>query len=244
MDDSLAIKNYITEDDKRFYYATLMNHLKDYSDVYKLQFSKKVIDYLTSDQYLLSEIYVDEDLPRIVLGLSGYEPLENWLFKDVSYIKRANELHRMIEEGRKQIAILIDMRDRGDPSFNQTELDNLSRTQSNYNLELSSLEIDNTFFRREKIFEKVDMALVFALTPFAQTNDTLKEICRLINEHLIDRSGYMRDEQKLQEDLNNALATENVGSIKLNIDEIDSRRSTRRRDMLTLGTCTLVKTNQ
>ena len=244
MDDKFAIKNYITDADKQFFYATLMNHLKDYSDVYKIKFEKKVVDYITSDTYLCSEVLVDDDLPKIVFGISGYEPLENWLFKDVSYIKRADELHKLIEDGRKEIAKLLEKRDTNSPEFKQSDLDELSKLQSQYNLELSSLEIDNTFFRREKIFEKVDMALVFALTPHAEHNETLKEICRLINEHLIDRSGYMRDEKKLQDDLNDALLNENVGSIKFNIDEIDNRRTTRRRDMLTLGTCTLVKTNQ
>ena len=244
MDDSLAIKNYITDADKQFFYATLMNHLKDYSDVYKIKFEKRVVDYITSDEYLFSEVLVDDDCPKIVFGVSGYEPLENWLFKDVSYIKRAKELHKLIEDGKLEIAKLLDLRDSNSPEFSQSKLDELSKLQSQYNLELSSLEIDNTFFRREKIFEKVDMALVFALTPHAEHNETLKEICRLINEHLIDRSGYMRDEKKLQDDLNDALLNENVGSIKFNIDEIDNRRTTRRRDMLTLGTCTLVKTNQ
>ena len=35
-----------------------------------------------------------------------------------------------------------------------------------------------------------------------------------------------------------------VNSIKLNADEIENRRTFRRKNMLTLGTCTLVKTNQ
>ena len=244
MDESFAIKNYITEDDKRFYYATLMNHLKDYSDAYKIQFEKRVIEYITSDKYLFSEVLIDDPCPKIVFGIGGYESLENWLYKDVSYIKRASELHQMINDGKKKIAILLDQRDSGSPAFSQDALDELSRAQAQYNLELSSLEIDNTFFRREKLFEKIDMALVFALSPHAETNETLKEICRLINNHLADRSAYMREEKRLQDELNKALLSENVSSIKVNIDEIDNRRTTRRRDMLTLGTCTLIKTNQ
>ena len=241
--ESLALKDYLTDADKTFYYRDLMNNLKAYSDAYHIQFEKKVIDYLTSDAYLNSEVLVDDELPKIVFGVSGIEPLENWLYKDVSYIKRANELKRQSNDGKKKIAELLDKRDRGE-TVDQSELDELSKLQSQYNLELSALEIDNTFFRRHKLFEKEDMALVYALTPHAKNNETLQEIIRLINNHLKERSAYMREEKQIQDELNEALKTENASSIKLSIDEIDSRRTRRRREMLTLGTCTLVKTNQ
>ena len=54
----------------------------------------------------------------------------------------------------------------------------------------------------------------------------------------------MREEKAIQDELKEAMKSENASSIKLSIDEIDSRRTRRRREMLTLGTCTLVKTNQ
>ena len=88
------------------------------------------------------------------------------------------------------------------------------------------------------------MALVYALKPHAENNETLKEIVRLINNHLRERSAYMRDEKKLQDALNEAVSQDNLNSIKLNADEIENRRTFRRKNMLTLGTCTLVKTNQ
>ena len=241
--DELALKNYITEADKKFFYQDIMNYLKAYSDAYHINFEKKTVEYLTSDKFLYSEVLVDDDLPKIVFGISGVEPLENWLYKDVSYIKRANELRKLLDEGKKKIEELMIKRDNGEP-IDQNLLDELSKKQTQYNLELNTLEIDNTFFRRHKIFEKIDMALVYALTPHAEKNETLKEIVRLINNHLRERSAYMRDEKKLQDALNEAIAQDNLNSIKINAEEIDNRRTFRRKNMLTLGTCTLVKTNQ
>jgi hypothetical protein len=243
MENELALKNYITEADKKFFYHDLMNYLKAYSEAYQISFEKKTVEYLTSDEYLYSEVLVDDELPKIVFGISGVEPLENWLFKDVSYIRRANELRKLLDEGKKSIEELITKRDNGEV-IDQNMLDDLSKKQAQYNLELNTLEIDNTFFRRHKIFEKIDMALVYALTPHAENNETLKEIVRLINNHLKERSAYMREEKRLQDNYYAALAQENPTSIKLSIDEIDNRRTFRRKNMLTVGTCTLVKTNQ
>lgn len=241
--DELALKNYITEADKKFFYQDIMNYLKAYHDAYHVDFEKKTVEYITSDAFLYSEVLVDTDLPEIVFGISGLEARENWLFKDVSYIKRANELRKLLDEGKKTIEELMIKRDNGEV-IDQNLLDELSKKQTQYNLELNTLEIDNTFFRRHKIFEKIDMALVYALKPHAETNETLKEIVRLINNHLKERSAYMRDEKKLQDALNEAISQDNLNSIKLNAEEIDNRRTFRRKNMLTLGTCTLVKTNQ
>jgi len=241
--DEFALKNFITEADKKFFYQDLMNYLKTYSDAYHINFEKKVVNYVTSDEFLYSEVLVDDDLPKIILGVSGVEALENWLYKDVSYVKRTNEIKKLLAEGKEKIAKLQERRDNGE-QINQKEIDELSARQSQYNLELNTLEIDNTFFRRHKIFEKIDMALVYALTPHAEHNDTLKEIVRLINNHLRERSAYMLEEKKLQDSLNNAIDEKNVSSIKINVDEIDMRRTDRRKNMLTVGTCTLVKTNQ
>ncbi len=36
--DELALKNYITEADKKFFYRDLMNYLKAYSDAYHINF--------------------------------------------------------------------------------------------------------------------------------------------------------------------------------------------------------------
>ncbi len=241
--DELALKNYITEADKKFFYQDIMNYLKAYSDAYHIDFTKKTVEYITSDEFLYSEVYLDTDLPKIDRGIDGVKAFENWLYKDVSYIKRANELRKLLDGGKKQIEELMIKRDNGEP-IDQNLLDELSKKQAQYNLELNTLEIDNTFFRRHKIFEKIDMALVYALTPHTENNETLKEIVRLINNHLKERSAYMRDEKKLQDALNEAVSQDNLNSIKLNADEIENRRTFRRKNMLTLGTCTLVKTNQ
>ena len=85
--DELALKNYITEADKKFFYRDLMNYLKAYSDAYHINFEKKTVEYLTSDEYLFSEVYEDTDLPKVDRGIDGVKAFENWLFKDVSYIK-------------------------------------------------------------------------------------------------------------------------------------------------------------
>ncbi len=241
--DEFALKNFITEADKKFFYQDLMNYLKDYSDAYKINFEKRVVNYVTSDDFLFSEVLVDDELPKITFGISGIEAQENWLYKDVSYVKRTSEIKKLIAEGKEKIAKLQERRDNGE-EIDQSEIDELSARQSQYNLELNTLEIDNTYFRRNKIFEKIDMALVYALTPHAEHNDTLKEIVNIINNHLKERSAYMIEEKKLQDALNNAIDEKNVSSVKLNVEEIDMRRTDRRRNMLTVGTCTLVKANQ
>ena len=54
----------------------------------------------------------------------------------------------------------------------------------------------------------------------------------------------MQDEIKLKKELEEAIANGDEENIKLKSAEIENRRAARRRDMLTLGTCTVVKTNQ
>jgi hypothetical protein len=239
--EKLTLKDWLTDADRKFYHGTLFNSLLDYRDYYKLDYDKNIVAFLDSSDYIESEELNSEDETTIVRGISGYEALETWLFKDVSYVKRENELNKLINEGKDKISELLSKREKGEDV--QGLLDEASKKQASLQLELSNINIDNTFFRREKLYEKVDLALSFMLDSF-KDNSTLVEIARQIKEHIKDRSGYMQDEIKLKKELEEAIANGDEENIKLKSAEIENRRAARRRDMLTLGTCTVVKTNQ
>ena len=236
--EKLTLKDWLTEADRKFYHGTLFNALADYRDVYKLEFDSKALEYVDSPTYIESEELDSEDEAKIVRGISGYEALETWLFKDVSYVKKENELSKQIEEGKKKISDLLSRREKGENV--QHELDEASGNQSRLKTELSDINIDNTFFRREKLYEKVDLALAFILDSFKE-NETLKEISRLIKEHIKERSLYMLDEIQLKSELEEAISRDDQETIKIKSTEIENRRASRRRDMLTMGTCTVVK---
>ena len=238
--EKLSLKDWLTEDDRKFYYGNIMNSLKDYRDVYKLQYDTTLVEYLTGDRYLEDEELSDDDEAKIVRGISGYDALELWLFKDVAYIEDENRISKEIEKEKEIISELFNRKNAGENVDH--ELEEESKKQSTLNIELSNINIDNTFFRREKIYEKVDLALTTVLGQF--NNPELKEISRLIQEHIKERSGYMIDELNLKKDLKVAIAMNDEAKAKEISLEIDARRQTRRRDMLTLGTCTVVKTNQ
>jgi hypothetical protein len=238
--EKLTLKDWLTDADRKFYHGTLFNSLLDYRDYYKLDYDKNIVAFLDSSDYIESEELNSEDETTIVRGISGYEALETWLFKDVSYVKRENELNKLINEGKDKISELLSKREKGEDV--QGLLDEASKKQASLQLELSNINIDNTFFRREKLYEKVDLALSFILGSFE--NDSLKEIARQISEHIKDRSGYMKDELELKTKYKEALARGDEEKAKEIGYELDARRATRRRDMLTLGTCTVVKANQ
>lgn len=238
--EKLSLKDWLTEADRKFYFGNIMNSLKDYREVYKLQYDTTLVDYLTGARYLESEELSDDENPKIVRGISGYEALELWLFKDVAYVDDENRLSKEIQKEKDIITDLFKRKDNGENVDSQ--LEDESKKQAKLNIELSNVNIDNTFFRREKIYEKVDLALTTILKQF--DNPDLKEISRQIEEHIKDRSGYMIDELELKKNLKVALATDDLEKAKEIRLELDARRQTRRRDMLTLGTCTVVKTNQ
>lgn len=238
--EKLSLKDWLTEADRKFYFGNIMNSLKDYRDVYKLQYDTTLVDYLRSDRYLESEELSDDEDAKIVRGIHGYEALELWLFKDVAYVDDENKLSKEIENGKKLIGDLFTRKNAGENVDH--ELDEASMKQSRLNIELSNINIDNTFFRREKIYEKVDLALTTILGQF--NNPDLKEISRQIEEHIKRRSGYMMDELELKNNLKEAIAKGDEETAKNIKFELEARRQTRRRDMLTLGTCTVVKTNQ
>ena len=238
--EKLTLKDWLTDADRKFYYGTIMNSLKDYRDVYKLDYDMNAVNFLRSDSYIESETLTSEESAKIVRGISGYEALELWLFKDVAYVDQENELSKAIEEEKAKITDLFRRKDNGENV--DAELDEETKKQARLNIELSNVNIDNTFFRREKLYEKVDLALSFILGSFE--NDSLKEIARQISEHIKDRSGYMKDELELKTKYKEALARGDEEKAKEIGYELDARRATRRRDMLTLGTCTVVKANQ
>ena len=238
--EKLTLKDWLTDADRKFYYGTIMNSLKDYRDVYKLDYDQNAVNFLRSDSYIESEVLTGEESAKIVRGISGYEALELWLFKDVAYVDQENELSKAIEEEKAKITDLFRRKDNGENV--DAELDEETKKQARLNIELSNVNIDNTFFRREKLYEKVDLALSFILGSFE--NDSLKEIARQISEHIKDRSGYMKDELELKTKYKEALARGDEEKAKEIGYELDARRATRRRDMLTLGTCTVVKANQ
>ena len=51
----------------------------------------------------------------------------------------------------------------------------------------------------------------------------------------------MLDEIQLKSELEEAISRDDQETIKIKSTEIENRRASRRRDMLTLGTCTVVK---
>ena len=236
----ITLKDWLTEADRKFYFGTIMNSLMDYREVYKLQYDNTAVEYLRGDKYIESEELSDDDNAKIVRGISGYEALELWLFKDVAYVEEENNLSEEIEKGKALIADLYKRKNEGEDVIEEIGIE--AKRQARLNIELSNVNIDNTFFRREKLYEKVDLALSFILSQFE--NDDLKEITRQINEHIKDRSGYMLDELKLKNDLKEAIDKADMDKAQEIAYELEARRATRRRDMLTLGTCTVVKTNQ
>ena len=50
--EKLSLKDWLTEADRKFYFGNIMNSLKDYRDVYKLQYDTTLVDYLRSDRYV------------------------------------------------------------------------------------------------------------------------------------------------------------------------------------------------
>ena len=236
----ITLKDWLTEADRKFYFGTIMNSLMDYREVYKLQYDTTAVTFLKSDKYIEMEELSDDEEAKIVRGISGYEALELWLFKDVAYIDEENTLSEEIEKGKERISELFKKKDNGEDVISEIEIE--TKRQARLNVELSNVNIDNTFFRREKLYEKVDLALTFILSQF--DNPDLKEISKKINDHIKARSGYMIDEINLKKELKEAINNDDRVKAEEISYELEARRATRRRDMLTLGTCTVVKTNQ
>ncbi len=111
--EKLTLKDWLTDADRKFFHGTLMNSLLDYREVYHLEFDRKAVEYLDSPAYIESEELDSNNETKIVRGISGYESLETWLFKDVSYVDKENELKRLLDEGKKNISELLDKREKG-----------------------------------------------------------------------------------------------------------------------------------
>ena len=116
--EKLTLKDWLTDADRKFYHGTLFNSLLDYRDYYKLDYDKNIVAFLDSADYIESEELNSEDETTIVRGISGYEALETWLFKDVSYVKRENELNKLINEGKDKISELLSKREKGEDVAN------------------------------------------------------------------------------------------------------------------------------
>jgi hypothetical protein len=193
---SSSMKGIITEEDKENYLKSLFKKLDLIEKHTGVKLDNELKNFFTSDEYIYStslnlpDVLRDEDYTRI---------MNAWSLPIIVNDNREELANREINSAEDSIKARerdVGINGLGDSKENPTVV-LLQGLKDNVNEEKNRVNSDISFFKNEKLKERVECAILYGVKDQTQ-NSTIQSLTNALKETITGRINYMKDETNLR----------------------------------------------